>query len=157
MTQHSFIFSPGLWLSEGFLSLNMLEDELVFFSRWVVKERNPKGIIECVQEIQVRGLADVMINHFIFSDITPSSFSVFMDNHAVGKVSGTGIYEKDVFGWEFRVPESGFEGFEFYEKKSEELYHVHGEFSTLDDLRTKIRGKVWLSKKKLTNKEEFDV
>ena len=153
MVQHSFIFCPGTWLSEGKLQLNMLEDELVFFARWHVKERDGQGCIECTQEIQVRGLSDIMVNHFLFSDITPSSFAVTMDNHAVGKVSGIGTSQEDVVGWEFRVPEIGFEGFEFYKKQSDELYHVRGEFATMDDLRTIIYGKVWRSK----NKESNDV
>ncbi len=153
MEKHSFIFCPGVWLGEGKLQLNMLEDELIFFARWKIEERDGQGCIECTQEIQVRGLSDIMINHFIFSAITSSSFSVSMDNHAVGKVSGTGTCHAETIGWEFRVPEIGFEGFEFYEKQSDELYHVHGEFATTDDLRTSIHGKIWRSK----NKENNDV
>jgi hypothetical protein len=121
----------------------MLEEELVFFTRWTVRSREGNGPVECTQEIQVKGLSDVMTNHFILSDFSLVDFSVVMENHAVGKVSGKGILNEHRVGWEFRVKEIGFEGFEFYEKKSDETYSVHGEFATSDELRTTIRGKIW--------------
>ena len=140
---HLFIFSEGVWLGEGKIYLNMLEEELVFFTRWKVEGKDPDGCIKCTQEIQVKGLSDIMINHFVLSDFSTTSFAILMENHAVGKVDGTGVISSDRLGWEFRVKEIGFEGFEFYEKKSDDLYSVHGEFSTSDDLRTTIRGKIW--------------
>jgi len=140
---HLFIFSEGIWLGEGKIQLNMLEEELVFFTRWTVRSREGENPIECTQEIQVKGLSDVMTNHFLLSEFSLSSFSVVMENHAVGKVSGKGILCEDKIGWEFRVKEIGFEGFEFYEKKTDDSYIVHGEFATSDELRTTIRGKIW--------------
>jgi hypothetical protein len=143
MMNHLFIFSEGIWLGEGKIYLNMLEEELVFFTRWKVERKTLEDYIECTQEIQVKGLSDTMTNRFILSDFSPTSFSILMENHAVGKVDGKGMISPDRLGWEFRVKEIGFEGFEFYEKKNEELYSVHGEFSTSDDLRTTIHGKIW--------------
>ncbi len=143
MEKHLFLFSPGTWLGEGKIHLNMVEEELVFFTRWKIQEKNAEGCIECTQEIQVKGLSDIMINQFMFFDITPFEFHLGMENYAVGKVSGKGFIKEDKIGWEFRVKETGFEGFEFYEKQTRELYHMHGEFSTPDDLRTKISGKIW--------------
>ena len=143
MENHSFIFSPGNWLGEGKIHLSMLEEALVFFMRWRVLEKDSGGCIECIQELQVKGLSDVMVNHFFFSEFSSISFSVLMENHAIGKVEGTGIINTSMIGWEFRLPEIGFEGFEFYEKQADELYHVHGEFSTNEDLRTTIHGKIW--------------
>ena len=101
------------------------------------------GEIQCTQEIQVKGLSDIMINRFVFSDITQSSFSILMENYAVGKVEGKGFINEERIGWEFRVEEIGFEGFEFYERKEGDVYHVHGEFSTQEDLRTAVLGKIW--------------
>ena len=146
MEGHSFIFTPGVWLGEGKILLSMLEEQLVFFTRWSIGAKDPKGHIECLQEIQVRGLSDVLVNHYTFFDMTPTTFHVLMDNYAVGKISGSGIIHPEMVGWEFRVKELGFEGFEFYEKQSDELYHVQGEFATSDDLRTKVQGRVWYQK-----------
>lgn len=143
MKGHLFIFSEGVWLGEGKIKLNMLEEELVFFTRWIVRYRENNDPIECTQEIQVKGLSDLMTNHFILTDFSQNDFSVVMENHAVGKVSGKGILNEDRIGWEFRVKEIGFEGFEFYEKKSDDSYIVHGEFATSDELRTTIQGRIW--------------
>lgn len=146
MGNHHFIFAPGRWLGEGKIQLNMVEEELAFFTRWKIEERSSDGLIECTQEIQVKGLSDVMINQFLFSDLQPALFSLLMENYAVGKVQGKGFVGDKVLGWEFRVKEIGFEGYEFYEKQSEELYNMHGEFCTSDDLRTAIHGRIWRQK-----------
>jgi hypothetical protein len=151
--KHGFIFSPGKWLGEGKIQLNMVDEDLAFYTRWKVEEEE-NGIIECTQEIQVKGLSDIMMNHFIFSDITPDSFSVVMENYAVGKVAGKGFINDNKIGWEFRVEEIGFEGFEFYEKQEDDLYHVHGEFSTQEDLRTAVLGKVWRKVNSSTEKTD---
>jgi hypothetical protein len=145
MSSHLFILTPGCWLGEGKICLNKIEEELIFFTRWKVGEKE-SGQIECIQEIQVKGLSDIMTNHFFFAEFSLQGFSVLMENHAVGKVAGKGFIRPDRVGWEFRAKEIGFEGFEFYEKESDELYHVHGEFSTSDggdELRTAIKGKLW--------------
>lgn len=142
MTQHSFMLFEGIWLGEGKIYLNMLEEELIFFTRWKIEKKDNDGRIACTQEIQVKGLSDIMTNRFVVSDCTPQGFAVFMENHAVGKVTGKGVIGPERIGWEFRVREIGFEGFEFYEKKSDELYAVHGEFSTNDDLRTVVHGTI---------------
>jgi hypothetical protein len=136
------MFSPGKWLGEGKICLNMVEEELVFFTRWTIAPEED-GFIECEQEIQVKGLSDVMTNHFRFSNIHAPSFSVFMENHAIGKVDGDGIVNESLLGWEFRVKELGFEGFEYYEKQPDDSYLMQAEFATVDQLRTVIRGRIW--------------
>lgn len=148
MKSHPFIYSPYKWLGEGIIELNMLEEPLGFCTRWVVhpweegKELSSRTI-ECVQEIQVKGLSDMMTNQFIFSSFTATAFEVYMENYAVGQVRGKGFWDTNKLGWEFRVPETGFEGFELYEKQEDGSYLLYGEFATADDLRTKIRGKLW--------------
>ena len=109
MVNHLFIFSEGIWLGEGKIYLNMLEEELVFFTRWKVERKTLENYIECTQEIQVKGLSDTMTNRFILSEFSQASFSILMENHAVGKVSGKGMVNADRLGWEFRVKEIGFE------------------------------------------------
>jgi hypothetical protein len=142
---HSFIFSPGKWLGEGKIHLNQFEEELPFFTRWTVQPMEEKEI-ECMQEIQVKGLSEIMVNHFRIFQIASSTFSLVMDNHAIGTVEGAGILHELAFGWEFRVPELGFEGFEYYEQESEESYRMRGEFATTDQLRTTMKGRIWKQK-----------
>ncbi len=144
LNSHPFILTPSSWLGEGKIQLNMVEEELAFFTRWNVAHTNGSGQIECVQEIQVKGLSDIMINHFIFYDITPTSFSIDLENQALGKVIGQGVINDQVIGWEFRVADMGFEGFEFYERQIDGSYLMRAEYATSDQFRTLIKGKVWV-------------
>ncbi len=148
MSKHPFIFAPCAWLGEGKIQLNMVDEELGFVTRWTVNDKDPAGKIECVQEIQVKGLSEVMHNQFSFYDMNPSSFLVDLENPALGKVVGTGVINDNVIGWEFRVPDIGFEGFEFYEKQEDGSYLMRAEYATTDQFRTVIRGKVWPQKVK---------
>jgi hypothetical protein len=144
MTKHLFILSSNQWLGEGKIKLNMVDEDLVFFTRWNVAAKDSSGIIDCKQEIQVRGLSEVMINQFIFSEITATSFAIELENQALGKVRGRGVIDENTIGWEFRIEELGFEGFEFYEKAGEMSYLMQAEYTTNDDFRTQIKGKLWL-------------
>jgi hypothetical protein len=143
MSTHSFILTPSQWLGEGKIVLNMVEEELAFFTRWNVSDKDPAGLIECVQEIQVKGLSDIMMNQFIFTNVSQNSFTIELENQALGKIVGTGVINDKVIGWEFRMPELGFEGFEFYEKQPDNSYMMHAEYSTSDQFRTLIKGRVW--------------
>ena len=143
MSDHTFILTPSQWLGEGKIILNMVQEELSFFTRWNVATKDSTGLIECVQEIQVKGLSDVMMNQFIFTSFTPTGFSVELENQAIGKVVGGGVINDKVIGWEFRMPDLGFEGFEFYEKQPDDSYLMHAEYATTDQFRTLIKGRVW--------------
>jgi hypothetical protein len=144
MSNHSFILAPNAWLGEGKIQLSMVEEELGFYTRWNVAHPDATGRIECIQEIQVKGLSDIMINQFAFFDLTSSAFSIELENQALGKVIGAGIINDKIIAWEFRVNELGFEGFEFYERQSDNSYFMRAEYATSDQFRTIIQGKVWL-------------
>lgn len=143
MFNHPFILAPAAWLGEGNIQLNMVEEELGFFTRWNASHKDSSGKIECIQEIQVKGLSDIMMNQFSFYDVSPTTFAIALENQALGKVVGTGIISEKVIAWEFRVAELGFEGFEMYEKQNDDLYLMRAEYATTDQFRTIIQGKVW--------------
>ncbi|MBM3208216.1 MAG: hypothetical protein FJZ57_06415, partial [Chlamydiae bacterium] len=88
MENHAFILKPHQWLGEGKIVLNMVEEELAFFTRWNVSQKDNSGLIECVQEIQVKGLSDVMLNQFLFTNFTNNSFDIELENQALGKIVG---------------------------------------------------------------------
>jgi hypothetical protein len=140
---HLFLLQPRAWLGQGSIQLSMMTEELTFFTRWEIGHPDEAGGISCVQEIQVHGLADVMSNQFIMYDFVGSSFRVELENQALGKVQGSGFFDKKVIAWEFRVPEIGFEGLEFYEKQSDASYLMRAEYATQDQFRTIIQGQVW--------------
>src|SRR5437667_6647755 len=143
MFNHSFIFTPGSWLGEGKIKLNMVDEELNFYTRWNILDRDEIGKIESIQEIQVKGLSDIMLNQFCFFDLAHNNFTLELENQALGRVSGTGIINDKVIAWEFRLPDIGFEGFEFYEKDPDGSYRMRAEYATNDQFRTLITGKVW--------------
>ncbi len=143
MLKHNFIFSPSVWLGEGKIQLNMVEEELPFYTKWNINSKDPEGKIECVQQIQVKGLSEMMHNQLWFSDFVTGNFVLELDNPSIGKVSGKGLITEKMIAWEFRVPQIGFEGFETYEKQADDSYLMHAEYATADQLRTVIKGKVW--------------
>lgn len=149
MAHHLFLLQPSAWLGEGKIRLNMVEEELSFFTRWTMgffnEEGEPttEGAVRCLQEIQVKGMADIMHNQFTIRDFSQNSFVIDLENQALGKVTGTGLLNQEIIGWEFRIPELGFEGFEFYEKQPDETYLMRAEYATTDQFRTMINGKIW--------------
>ncbi len=147
---HPFILQPSSWLGEGKINLSLVEEELPFYTRWKIQEKDDCGKIECLQEIQVKGLSEIMQNQLLLYDLNPGTFVIELDNPALGRVIGKGIVSEKLIGWEFRSPEAGFEGYEFYEKQPDDSYLMHAEYSTSDQLRTIIKGRVWkqLEKKK---------
>lgn len=144
MTQHQFLLTPSTWLGQGKIQLNMVAEELAFFTRWSVSNVDGEGKIECIQEIQVKGLSDVMNNEFLIHNFSGGEFAIDLENQALGKVSGKGLVSDKVIAWEFRVEEIGFEGFELYEKQDEKNYLMRAEYATSDQFRTLIQGRLWL-------------
>lgn len=143
MHKHPFIFAPEAWIGEGKIQLSRVEEELLFYTRWNVSPRDQQGLITCAQEIQVKGLSDVMVNQFALYDLTASNFMIDLENQALGKVTGKGVISDRLIGWEFRAPEIGFEGFEFYEKQPDDSYLMRAEYASTEEFRTLIHGKVW--------------
>lgn len=143
MNKHIFIFNPSCWLGEGKIQLSMVEEELPFYTKWNVSQKDAQGKIECIQQIQVKGLSEIMHNQLLFFDFATGNFALELDNQSVGKVLGKGLITDQLIAWEFRAPEIGFEGFETYEKQAPDSYLMHAEYATADQLRTVIKGKVW--------------
>lgn len=144
--EHPFIFVPSVWLGEGTITLSMVDEPLQFVTKWQIQPKDASGGIECSQEVQIKGIQDVMNNQFLFFDINSANFSVILENNTLGKVEGSGVMNPQVFGWEFKAKDIDFQGFEFYEKQDDELYLMRAEYASADDYRTIIRGKIWKKK-----------
>lgn len=143
MKDHTFIFTPGKWLGEGTIKLNMAKEEMRFFTRWTIGEKDQSGIITTSQEIEISGIGDLMKNEFLFSKIKEDSFAIELENQSLGKVIGKGVITKKIIAWEFRQGNLGFEGLELYELDGKDKYKVHAEYATTEDFRTIIHGKIW--------------
>ena len=140
---HQFLLTPSSWLGQGKIQLNMVSEELSFFTRWNINNADVDGRIECLQEIQVKGLSDIMHNEFFVYNLTYGEFAIDLENQALGKITGKGLVNEKVIAWEFRIEDIGFDGFEFYEKQDDNNYMMRAEYATTDQFRTLIQGRVW--------------
>ena len=145
MNKHVFIFSPGIWLGEGKIILNMVEEELNFFTKWNLGGRDLAEKIQGNQEIQINGITESMRNELTFFDFMKSGFSVEMENMNVGRIVGTGVFDDKLIAWEFRNNEMNFEGYETYYLQDDGKYKMHAEYVTSDQFRTQIDGKIYRS------------
>lgn len=143
MTEHPFLLEPKKWLGEGKITLSMVEEELDFFTSWNLGALDQDGAIAAMQEVQIKGMNDVMQNQFHISDLSDTQFTIELENAALGTIYGKGIIKNNLIAWEFRDNEMGFEGFEFYEKQDDGTYLMRAEYATPDQFRTTIRGKIW--------------
>lgn len=143
MSSHKFIFEPGVWLGEGKVNLSISDEMLKFSTRWNVEDPKKPGSICTLQEVQIKGLEDVMKNKLTFSNFSEGEFCVHLENENIGKVKGFGIIKPKTIAWEFRSDDKEFEGFEVYELQEDGGYFMHAEYVTKDEFRTLIQGKIW--------------
>lgn len=155
MFQHSFIFSPGTWIGEGKIILNMVEEELVFQTKWSVQGADFSQKVVGAQDIQVQGLSEQMRNELTFYDFKPKSFLVDMDNQNVGRIVGKGIYDEKMIAWEFRDNEN-FEGYETYTLQEDGSYEMKGEYITTDQFRTQIKARIWRQSNEVSSADESE-
>ncbi len=141
MTEHLFLLKPGLWLGEGTVTFTASPESLHFATKWEVKEM-ANGELQAVQQVEIRGLSERVVNRFLFFDITPTQFALELQNELVGSVIGKGIYDELQIGWEF-LGHTDFQGFEIYRVIDQETYSLHAEFSSSDEYRTIVHGRVW--------------
>lgn len=142
--RHNFITTPGLWVGEGKIILNMVEENLKYATNWNILNRDFTGKIQCVQEIQVQGLSENMRNELSFFNFQPKSFSVEMENQNVGRITGKGVFDDKIIAWEFRDNELQFEGYETYLLQEDGSYILKGEYVSSDQFRTQIEGRIWV-------------
>ena len=152
--KHSFIFSPGSWYGEGKISLNMVEEELIFNTNWAVLSRDFVGKVVCSQEIQIQGLSENMRNELTFYDFQSSAFAVDMENQNVGRIVGAGVFDDKMIAWEFRNNDMNFEGYETYVLQVDGSYQMKGEYVTSDQFRTQIEARIWLQSTEVSNSDE---
>lgn len=141
MPQNDFIVTPGLWLGEGKISFSSSSEFLKFYTKWNIQEDSP-GIMKATQIVEMQGVDEHVINSFTFTEIKPTSFSVFLENNVLGSILGSGLRDEHVIAWEFR-DQLTFEGFEVYEQQENGDYFLHAEYGASDQFRTIIEGLIW--------------
>ena len=96
-----------------------------------------------MQEIEIKGLSDIMQSECCLLAITETEFSFEMDNSVIGKVQGKGFVSPKSISWEIVDSAGELEGVEFYQKESKDLYRMRADYATSDQFRTEIKGKIW--------------
>lgn len=141
MGNFDFIFKPGLWVGEGKVTFSASPETVRFYTKWTIEKEKDKQIV-CQQHVEMEGGDSNVYNTFIFSNLLPTSFSVELVNELLGSVQGKGLIDGKTIAWEFRGhPE--FEGFEVYEMQDSGDYMLHAEYSSIDQIRTIIDGRIW--------------
>lgn len=139
--QHEFIFQTGQWIGEGKITFSSSPEHLHFYTKWMIAPRTEKKI-HCQQKVETHGNADQVFNDFHISEITDCGFTIELKNEHVGKIYGKGVIDAKTIAWEFRGT-GQIEGFEVYELQDNGDYMVHAEYSSTDQFRTIIDGRIW--------------
>lgn len=138
---HEFIFQTGQWIGEGKISFSSSPEHLHFYTKWMIAPSLDKQI-HCQQKVETQGSSDLVFNDFRITDLTEKDFKIELKNEHVGKVFGKGIIDPKTIAWEFR-DNNMIEGFEVYEIQENGDYMVHAEYSSTDQFRTIIDGRIW--------------
>jgi len=142
---HRFLFHEGRWIGEGKVTLSASPDVLRFYTCWNIKKKTKKGI-KCLQEVEIQGSEPAMQNSFLLTDVKDNSFKIELNNDLLGSEKGKGIIDEKTIAWEFHGKES-IEGFEVYELTDEGDYMLHAEYTSPDQYRTTIDGRIWFKPK----------
>jgi hypothetical protein len=139
-----FIFTPGFWIGEGMMELSNVEEKIPFIIKWMIPTFKPEDpYLELLQQIQIKGHTDSLNNNFVLKDFQKHHFSIILENDNIGQIAGHGQIKNNWIGWEFKQNLLGFDGFEYYQHQGDGHYIMEAEYSTSDDLRTVMRGKLW--------------
>lgn len=142
MTSHLFIFKPGIWIGEGKIAFSASPESVRFYTKWVI-EPLKKGEIGAEQQVEMQGSEPNTKTQFRFYNITPTTFSLELDNETLGRIVGTGVIDPKTIAWEFHTQVEGLEGFEVYELQDNGDYMLHAEYASTDQFRTIIDGRIW--------------
>lgn len=141
MGGHEFLFREGAWLGDGKITFSGSKEVIPFFTRWICHAEDEKMIL-CTQDVELQGAGEHVHNVFYVSDIKKETFSIQLENEMIGKVAGSGVIEEGRVAWEFRS-HINFQGFEIYKKTGEDSYEFHAEYTSQEELRTMINGRIW--------------
>ncbi len=141
MESHEFIFLPGTWIGEGKITFSASPDEVKFYTRWKVSHPKDTGI-SCTQLVELHGVEDQVSNYFHIKDVSQKNFLVDLENELIGKAQGKGVIDENTIAWEVRGPDN-FEGYEVYERQPNGEYFMHAEYTSDDQFRTIIDGRIW--------------
>lgn len=143
MYKHEFIFAPGRWVGGGKITFSTSPEVIRFYTSWAIEHKNQ--LIYSVQRVEMHPLEAVINNNFIIYDIEPERFKIDLESELIHGSSGKGIIDAQTIAWEFHGHENeeGIEGFEVYELQENGDYMFHAEYSSMEQFRTIVDGRIW--------------
>lgn len=141
MLHHEFIFMPGRWVGGGKITFSVSPELVRFYTSWTIEEQKGHAI-HVLQRVEMQSLEEVVNNKFVVYDLEDKKFKIDLENDLIGNANGTGIIDEKTIAWEFRG-NTGVEGFEVYELQDNGDYMLHAEYSSAEQFRTIIDGRIW--------------
>jgi hypothetical protein len=138
--KHEFLFQTSRWIGEGRITFSASSDRLHFYTSWLIEKKG--DIFHCEQHVEMQGSDNVVTNFYVIKDLDEKKFNIHLDNELLGKVEGSGLIDKKTIAWEFKENPL-LEGFEVYELQENGDYMVHAEYSSTEQFRTIIDGRIW--------------
>lgn len=137
-----FLLEKAVWIGEGKISFSFTPDHIHFYTRWS-PELFDEGVMTWVQEVEMRGESEKVINYFTVQELPEGGFSIAYLNETIGKATGKGFVDQGKVAWEIKSLDA-FHGFEVYEPQENGDYSMHAEYTADDNFRTIIDGRIWL-------------
>jgi len=141
MVHHEFIFMPGRWVGGGKIAFSVSPELVRFYTSWTLEEKK-QNAIHALQRVEMQSLEEVVNNKFTVYDLEEKKFKIDLENDLIGSATGIGIIDEKTIAWEFRG-NTGIEGFEVYELQENGDYMLHAEYSSAEQFRTIIDGRIW--------------
>lgn len=138
---HHFIFTPGIWIGQGTISLSTSPEVIKFYTKWLIEEPI-SGYFKGTQTVEIEAVEEHVINFFTFHSLSETNFSVVAHSEMMGTIKGNGLIDKKTCSWEF-AGDIHFEGLETYELQSNGEYKFHAEYSSDVYYRTIVEGRLW--------------
>lgn len=140
MMPDPFVFTPGIWIGEGKITITLVAQFLKFYTKWEIKEESP-GCYQAYQIIENVGTDEKLFNTYRFFDLKNNTFKVHMKNDLFGEVEGKGIIDTKTIAWEFT--KKPLNGYEVYEVQENGDYLFHAEYISSEDFSTTVEGLIW--------------
>lgn len=105
-------------------------------------EKEEDGRLCCVQQVEMQGVDEKVINQFVIYAISEKKFKIDLQSESISLAKGSGVIDLKSVAWEFHGTK-GVEGFEVYQLQENGDYMMHAEYSSAELFRTIVDARLW--------------
>lgn len=138
---HDFLFQSGVWLGEGKISFSASPNIINFYTRWKIFLPS-EDEVRAVQNIELEGVKEHVINYYDIKEMTSESFKLFMSNDNIGEHQAKGTLSPEKIFWAY-YKEGNLQGFETYSIQPNGEYIFHAEYISMEGDKTIVEGRLW--------------